>query len=131
MWWLSTVLAQVQDPLQKAVESNPTVAAIVASLGLLFGADKVAFWVSKAKTLRSNGHHKVADYAPEIKKSLEALVDVQKDLAATMRDVTKTTERLDEYCQRHFETTGLELRSVREELRAIRERIGVSRGGAQ
>lgn len=131
MWWLGVVVAQTQeaiDPLNILLKSsNPAVVGVGLLLATLFGADKVAFWYTK---LKGRQEEKVAvDCSPEVKKSVEALADVQRDLAHTVAEVAKTIGRLEEYCQRHFEQTGLELRSVREELRAIRERMKDSAHG--
>lgn len=130
MWWLHTVISQTQeavDPLSLLLKSsNPSVVAVGSVLALLFGADKVAFWINKFK---SQQQATAPDCSPEVKKNIEALVDAQHDLAQTLKETAKTVERFADYSQRHFESTSLEMRSVREELRAIRERFGSNAHG--
>jgi hypothetical protein len=123
MFWLGALVlsqaVQPVDPLTSLLQSpNPGVVAFGLLVVGLFGADKVAFWYTKLK-----GKLPTASLTQQDSKSMEALVDTQRDLTATVTDISKTVDKLEEYCQRHFEQTGLELRSVREELRAIRERL--------
>ncbi len=83
---------QLADPLQPLLQSdNPTIATVGAIVALLFGADKIAFWVNKFRPQRDGAN---GDELTKVVECLKLLVQSHEEGRRENRDLHQRTERV-------------------------------------